>query len=261
VAPGSLGVLPRGIKFQVILKDPLCRGYVCENFGRPLRLPELGPIGSNGLAARRDFETPVAHFEERSGNFELVAKFGGRFFASRIAHSPLDVVAWHGNYAPYRYDLSRFNVIGSISFDHPDPSIFTVLTSPSDQFGTANLDFVVFAPRWLVMENTFRPPYFHRNCMSELMGLIHGEYDAKTSGGFVAGGSSIHNAMSGHGPDGEAFRKASAAELKPHKLEHTMAFMFESRYLWHPTTVAMASPLLQSGYRDCWQNLPVEFKS
>lgn len=261
VPPGHIACVPRGVKFQVCLAAGAAhaRGYVCENYGQPFRLPELGPIGANGLANRRDFETPVAAYEERVGDFELVAKFGGRLFSAPLAHSPLDVVGWHGNYAPYRYDLARFNTIGSISFDHPDPSIFTVLTSPSDLAGTANLDFVIFPPRWLVGEDTFRPPYFHRNIMSEYMGLVKGEYDAK-SGGFLPGGGSLHNAFTGHGPDAETFAKASAADLKPHKLANTMAFMLESRYVWHPTEWALQTPLLEKTYRDCWQGLRPQFK-
>ena len=121
------------------------------------------------------------------GDFELIAKFEGRLWRAPIDHSPLDVVAWHGNYAPYRYDLRRFNTIGSISYDHPDPSIFLVLHSPSDTPGTSNMDFAIFPPRWLVAQNTFRPPWFHRNIASEFMGLVHGAYDAKAEG-FVPGG-------------------------------------------------------------------------
>jgi homogentisate 1,2-dioxygenase len=259
VAPGSIACVPRGVKFQVRLLGAHARGYVCENYGRVFRLPELGPIGANGLANRRDFETPVAAFEQRSGAFELVAKMGGNFFRCALEHSPLDVVAWHGNYAPYRYDLFRFNTIGSISYDHPDPSIFTVLTSPSDQHGTANMDFVIFPPRWLVGEDTFRPPYFHRNVMSEYMGLVQGEYDAKSEG-FVPGGGSLHNAMAGHGPDAETFERATAAELKPQKLDRTMAFMFESRYPWHPTKWAWDTPLRQKDYASCWRGLKAHFK-
>ncbi|HEX5257933.1 MAG TPA: homogentisate 1,2-dioxygenase, partial [Sphingomicrobium sp.] len=214
LAPGSIGVLPRGLKFRVQLLDGEARGYVAENYGLPFRLPELGPIGSNGLANPRDFETPVAWFEDKDEPTELIQKSLGHLWTTTLDHSPLDVVAWHGNYAPYRYDLSRFNVIGTVSFDHPDPSIFTVLTSPSNVPGRANADFVIFPPRWMVAEDTFRPPWFHRNVMSEAMGLIHGAYDAKAEG-FAPGGLSLHNLMSGHGPDVESWQKASEAELKP----------------------------------------------
>lgn len=258
-SPGEIAVVPRGMKFRAVPHKGGARGYVCENYGRLFRLPERGPIGSDGLANRRDFETPVAAFEDREGDFELVFKFGGRLFACEIGHSPLDVVAWHGNLAPYRYDLGRFNTIGSISFDHPDPSIFTVLTAPSDTPGTANVDFVVFPPRWLVAEDTFRPPWYHRNVMSEFMGLVHGEYDAKTGGGFLPGGASLHNCMSAHGPDREAFERAAGAELQPQKLADTLAFMFESRYVIRPTAFAMKTPALQKDYRDCWQGLARRF--
>lgn len=260
VGPGSVIVIPRGLKFRVepASGDLECRGYICENYGQQFRLPELGPIGANGLANSRDFETPVAWYEDIGGEFELVAKFGGNLWSCSIDHSPLDVVAWHGNYAPYRYDLRRFNTIGSISFDHPDPSIFTVLTSASSEAGTANCDFVIFPDRWLVAENTFRPPWYHRNVMSEYMGLIYGAYDAKEEG-FVPGGGSLHNCMSAHGPDLDAFEKASAADLAPQKLEGTLAFMFESRYIIRPTRFAMDASELQHEYSDVWQRLKKNF--
>ncbi len=270
VTPGQVAVLPRGLKFRVeigssdnpqsAIRDPqsLARGYICENYGQQFRLPELGSIGANGLANSRDFETPVAWYEDVEGEFELVAKFGGNLWSCEMDHSPLDVVAWHGNYAPYRYDLTRFNTIGSISFDHPDPSIFTVLTSPSGEPGVANCDFVIFPDRWLVAENTFRPPWYHRNFMSEYMGLIYGAYDAKEEG-FVPGGGSLHNQMSAHGPDLDAFEKASNADLAPQKLEGTMAFMFESRYIIRPTKFAMETSQLQHEYSDVWQKLKKNF--
>jgi homogentisate 1,2-dioxygenase len=261
VSPGEIAVMPRGIKFRVALPDGVARGYVCENYGTAFELPERGPIGSDGLANSRDFAAPVAAFEDREGDFELVTKLAGSLFACEIGHSPLDVVAWHGNLTPYKYDLRRFNTIGSISYDHPDPSIFTVLTSQSDTSGTANVDFVIFPPRWLVMEDTFRPPWYHRNVMSEYMGLVCGRYDAKTGGGFEPGGSSLHNCMSAHGPDADAFDKASKADLVPQKIGDTMAFMFESRYLIQPTRFAMESEALQSEYRDCWSGLGRNYKS
>ncbi len=259
VSPGEIAVIPRGLKISVQLGDEKARGYVCENYGSIFRLPELGAIGSNGLANSRDFETPEAWFEDREGNFELVCKFGGNLFACEIGNSPLDVVAWHGNYAPYKYDLRKFNTIGSISFDHPDPSIFTVLTSNSDTVGVANCDFVIFPERWLVMENTFRPPWYHRNFMSEYMGLIFGVYDAKEEG-FVKGGGSLHNAFSAHGPDAEGFEKATSAILQPQKLENTLAFMFETRYILHPTKFALETEALQKDYHKCWQGLQKNFK-
>lgn len=257
--PGEIVCIPRGLKFRVEPADPESRGYICENYGQHFRLPDLGPIGANGLANPRDFETPVAWYEDRDGGMELVAKFGGNLWACEIDHSPLDVVAWHGNYAPYRYNLRRFNTIGSISFDHPDPSIFTVLTSPSSEAGTANVDFVIFPDRWLVAEDTFRPPWYHRNVMSEYMGLIYGQYDAKEEG-FVPGGGSLHNQMSAHGPDLDAFEKASNADLKPQKLEGTMAFMFESRYIIRPTKYAMETSELQHEYFEVWQKLKKNFE-
>ena len=250
VSPGEIGVVPRGMKFKVGLLDKQARGYVCENYGAAFRLPELGPIGSQGLAQARDFMAPVAAFEE-TGKCEVVAKFMGGLWASAFEHSPLDVVAWHGDYVPYKYELARFMAINTVSFDHPDPSIFTVLTSPSGQAGVANCDFVVFPTRWMVAENTFRPPWFHRNVMSELMGLVHGQYDAKAAG-FLPGGVSIHNCMSAHGPDLETHQRASAAELKPQKLEGGLAFMWESRYVFRPTRFAMSARELQKDYDAVW---------
>ena len=259
VKPGEIAVIPRGTKFRVELEEEAARGYVLENFGQPFRLPDLGPIGSNGLAAPRDFLSPVAAYEDREGDFELVAKFGGRLWTAKLDHSPLDVVAWHGNYAPYKYDLSRFNAINSVSFDHPDPSIFTVLTSPSEIAGTANCDFVIFPPRWMVAEDTFRPPYFHRNVMNEYMGLIFGVYDAKAEG-FVPGGGSLHNCMSAHGPDATTCDTASNAKLAPSYLGDTLAFMFETRFIIRPTKFALETPALQGDYWRCWQGIGKRFK-
>ena len=259
VKPGEIALLPRGVAFKIALPDGPSRGYVCENYGAQFRLPELGPIGSNGLANARDFQAPVAAFESEAGGYEIVKKFAGRFWRAPMKQSPFNVVAWHGNLAPVKYDTANFMTIGSISFDHPDPSIFTVLTSPSDTPGTANCDFVIFPPRWLVMENTFRPPWYHRNLMSEFMGLVYGEYDAKP-GGFKPGGASLHNAMVPHGPDEEAFDKASHADLKPQKLDNTLAFMFESRFRFIPTAWALQSPALDQDYADCWAGLKDQFK-
>ena len=253
VAPGEIAVIPRGIKFRVDLPQCPARGYVCENYGPPFRLPELGAIGANGLANPRDFLAPVAAFEDRDGDFRIVAKFLGKLWSAEIDHSPLDVVAWHGNYAPYKYDLARFNCINTVSFDHPDPSIYTVLTSP------ANCDFAIFPPRWLVAEHTFRPPWFHRNLMNEFMGLIRGEYDAKAEG-FLPGGASLHNCMSGHGPDAETFERASTAELRPQYLADTLAFMFETQLVLRPTRYAMETRVLQHEYFECWQGLKKRFK-
>lgn len=259
IEPQEIAVIPRGIRFTVALPDGTASGYVCENFGALLKLPDLGPIGSNGLANPRDFLTPVAAYEDREGDFELVAKFQGHLWRAFIGHSPLDVVAWHGNYAPYKYDLRRFNTIGSISYDHPDPSIFLVLHSPSDSPGVSNLDFVIFGPRILSMRNTFRPPWFHRNIASEFMGLVHGAYDAKADG-FVPGGCSLHNSMTGHGPDAATFEKASTADLsKPDAITDTMAFMFETRAVIHPTAQALASPTRQGEYIACWAGLKKHF--
>ncbi|MDO8456261.1 MAG: homogentisate 1,2-dioxygenase [Burkholderiaceae bacterium] len=259
VRPGEVALVPRGVAFKVALPDGPSRGYVCENYGAHFRLPELGPIGSNGLANARDFQTPVAAFEESSEPYEIIKKYGGSLWSAQMQHSPFNVVGWHGNLAPCKYDTANFMTIGSISFDHPDPSIFTVLTSPTDTPGTANCDFVIFPPRWLVAEDTFRPPWYHRNLMSEFMGLVQGQYDAKPEG-FVPGGASLHNCMVPHGPDADAFNKASTADLKPQKLDNTLAFMFESRYRFVPTVFAMNGGTLDNNYADCWANLKDQFK-
>jgi homogentisate 1,2-dioxygenase len=259
VSPGEIAVVPRGIRFRVELTDAFARGYLCENFGANFTLPERGPIGANGLANERDFLSPHAAFEERHGTVQVVNKFGGNLWAADYDHSPLDVVAWHGNYAPYKYDTANYMVIGTISHDHPDPSIFTVLTSPTDTPGLANCDFVIFGPRWLVGENTFRPPWFHRNIMSEYMGLVTGEYDAKAEG-FIAGGGSLHNTYASHGPDADTYAKASTAELRPQKLDGTLAFMFESRWTILPTKQAMEATFRQRDYDAVWSGLTRNFR-
>jgi homogentisate 1,2-dioxygenase len=253
VGPGDIAIIPRGLKFRVRLLDGESKGYVAENYGHPFRLPELGPIGANGLANPRDFEAPVAAYEDSDETTEVVQKYLGELWTTTLDHSPLDVVAWHGNYVPFRYDLERFNVMGTVSFDHPDPSIFTVLTSPSNVPGRANADFVIFPPRWMVAEDTFRPPWFHRNVMSEAMGLIYGAYDAKADG-FAPGGLSLHNLMCGHGPDLDSWKKASAADLKPAKIENTLAFMVETCWPYRPTQFALDRS--QPDYDSAWTGFP-----
>ncbi len=256
LAPRQIALIPRGVRFRVDLVDGPASGYVLENYGAPFRLPELGPIGANGLANPRDFEAPAAAFEAEDRPTTVIQKYMGRLWACDLGHSPLDVVAWHGNLAPLRYDLGRFNAINTVSFDHPDPSIFTVLTSPSARPGTADCDFVIFPPRWSVAEDTFRPPWFHRNVMSEFMGLIEGQYDAKQGGGFTPGGASLHTAMSAHGPDLASWRAASRAELAPARIDGALAFMFESRRPILPTRQMLESPLLQADYDACWAGFP-----
>ncbi|MGH3249441.1 MAG: homogentisate 1,2-dioxygenase [Trebonia sp.] len=259
VRPGEIAVVPRGIRFKVELADAFARGFLCENLGANFTLPERGPIGANGLANERDFLIPHAAFEERNHTVQVVNKFGGNLWAADYDHSPLDVVAWHGNYAPYKYDTANYMVIGTISYDHPDPSIYTVLTSPTDTPGLANVDFVIFPPRWLVGEDTFRPPWFHRNIMSEYMGLVTGTYDAKAEG-FTPGGGSLHNTFASHGPDVDTYAKASAADLKPQKLDGTLAFMFESRWTILPTRQAMEAGFRQPNYDAVWSGLTRNFR-
>ena len=258
IEPGEICVIPRGVIFKVELIDGAARAYVCENYGGSFTLPDRGPIGANCLANPRDFLTPVAAYEDKEEPSFLFVKWGGELYRTEIGQSPLDVVAWHGNYAPYKYDLRHFSPVGSIMFDHPDPSIFTVLTAPSETPGSANVDFVIFPERWMVAENTFRPPWYHRNLMSEFMGLIYGVYDAKPEG-FVPGGMSLHNQMLPHGPDATAFEHASNGELKPVKLTGTMAFMFETRFPQRVTKYAAELPTLQESYIDCWRDLKKHF--
>jgi len=258
VSAGEVALVPRGLAFRVDLPDGPSRGYVCENYGAFLRLPELGPIGSNGLANARDFLSPAASFEEEAGPVEVIRKFGGKLWRNTQSATPFNVVAWHGNLAPFKYDTAHFMTIGTVSFDHPDPSIFTVLTSPTDTPGTANCDFVIFPPRWMVAEDTFRPPWYHRNVMSEFMGLVKGQYDAKPEG-FKPGGASLHNSMVPHGPDAEAFEKASGAPLAPHKLDDTLAFMFESRWRFVPSAFALNGGALDRQYARCWDGLKSRF--
>lgn len=257
--PFELVVIPRGIKFQVNpLESQQCMGYLGENLGHPMTLPQLGPIGSNGLANPRDFQYPQAFYEDKRCSCQVVSKFDHHFWQYETNHSPINVVAWHGNYAPYKYDLRKFNTMGTVSYDHPDPSIYTVLTSPTATAGLANVDFVIFPPRWLVGENTFRPPYYHRNFMNEYMGLIHGAYDAKKEG-FLVGGASLHNCMSSHGPDTDTFEKAIKAKEVPEKIDNTMAFMFESSQIFQPTSQALKAHFIDSDYYKCWQKFEPYF--
>ena len=256
--PKEIAVLPRGLVYRVEVLEGPARGFVCENYGVPFTLPHRGPIGANCLANPRDFKVPVAAFEDREVPSRVVLKWCGQFHETQIGQSPLDVVAWHGNYAPYKYDLRTYSPVGAILFDHPDPSIFTALTAPSGLEGTANIDFVLFRERWLVAENSFRPPWYHKNVMSELMGNIYGIYDAKPKG-FVPGGMSLHNCMLPHGPDRNAFEGASNAELKPEKLEETMSFMFETRFPQHLTEWAAKNAPLQEDYIDCWASMDKKF--
>lgn len=258
ICPGMIALIPRGVKFRMEVIGKETKGYLCENAGTPLTLPQLGIIGANGLANPRHFKYPVAAFEQKSNSVQLLCKNQNKLWQASCDHSPLNVVAWHGNYAPYCYDLSLFNTINTVSFDHPDPSIFTVLSSESDIPGVANLDFVIFPPRWMVAEHTFRPPYYHRNYMNELMGLIRGEYDAKKEG-FTPGGVSIHNCMTAHGPDQMNYELATTQKLQPETYLNTLAFMFETKDVWQVTELAMDSPAQQRDYLNCWQGLKAHF--
>jgi len=258
--PQEIAIIPRGLLFKVEILNGPARGFVCENYGAKFDLPNRGPIGANCLANPRDFKTPIAAFEDKSITSTVTIKWCGQFHTTEIDHSPLDIVAWHGNYAPCKYDLRTFSPVGALLFDHPDPSIFTVLTAPSGVEGTANIDFVLFRDRWSVAENTFRPLWYHKNIMSELMGNIHGIYDAKPEG-FAPGGMSLHNMMLPHGPDMDAFEKATNSELIPQKMQNTMSFMFETRFPQHLTSFAAKEAPIQDDYIDCWSSLKKNFSS
>jgi homogentisate 1,2-dioxygenase len=258
IEPKEIAIIPRGLVYRVEVLEGPARGFICENYGQKFDLPGRGPIGANCMANRRDFKSPIAAFEDRDAPSTVTVKWCGQFHRCEIDHSPLDVVAWHGNYAPVKYDLETYCPVGSILFDHPDPSIFTVLTAPSGIEGTANIDFVLFRERWMVMEDTFRPPWYHKNIMSELMGNIYGQYDAKPQG-FAPGGMSLHNMMLPHGPDRNAFEGASNADLKPQKLDSTMSFMFETRFPQHLTIFAGKEAPLQDDYIDCWKDIEKKF--
>lgn len=260
VPPGQICLIPRGVKFRVEVSAGGVRGYVCENYGQHLRLPELGPIGTFGLANSRDFLAPDAAFEDREGDYRLIAKYGGSLWEAEIDHSPLDVVAWRGNYVPFKYDLYKFQCINSVTFDHPDPSIYCVLASPTAVPGTSNMEFGCFPPRWSVAEHTFRPPPFHRNVASEFLGLISGTYIGKGEG-FQPGSASLHNCMSGHGPDAEAYERGRSAELKPQFLDDTMVFLFETQLPILPTRFALESELLERDYYKHWQGLKKHFSA
>ncbi|XP_027201517.1 homogentisate 1,2-dioxygenase [Dermatophagoides pteronyssinus] len=259
VSPNEICVIQQGMKFSVDITEP-SRGYVLEVFDGHFILPNLGPIGANGLANPRHFLTPVAYYEDKDHiKYEVINKYCGKLFAAQMEHSPFDVVAWYGNYVPYKYDLSKFMVINTVSYDHADPSIFTVLTCPSTKPGFAIADFVIFPPRWSVATNTFRPPYYHRNCMSEFMGLIHGSYEAKEEG-FRAGGASLHSMMTPHGPDNDCFMKATKDKLEPTRVaDGTMAFMFESSLQLRLTNWALNRGILDEDYYKCWSELQKHF--
>jgi homogentisate 1,2-dioxygenase len=259
LSPCEICVIPRGVKFRVELLDPGIRGYICENYGQQLRLPDLGPIGTFGLANSRDFQAPVAAFEDRDGDFRVVAKYGGGLWEAEIDHSPLDVVAWRGNYVPYKYDLNRFNCINTVTFDHPDPSIYCVLASPSAIPGTSNVELGCFPPRWSVAEHTFRPPPFHRNIASEFLGQIAGQYIGKAEG-FAPGSASLHNCLSGHGPDAEAYERGRTADLKPQFLDNTMTFLFETQLPIRLTKFAVETDTLERDYYVHWQGLKKNFR-
>ena len=263
VAPGEIIVLPRGVRFSVALPDGSARGYVLESYGGPFTLPDLGPVGANGLASARDFEAPTAWYEDRAieGGFTVLHKFGGRLFAARQAFSPFNVVAWHGNLAPFKYELARFCPVNAVSFDHPDPSIFTVLTVRTPSPGVPVADFVVFPPRWCAAEGTFRPPYYHRNSANEFMGLIRGSYDAKSAAGFPPGAASLHLCMTPHGPDAPSYEAAVAADTStPARLPDSgLAFMFETFATPRVAPGAAASPHVDSDYYRCWAGLADHF--
>ena len=273
VEPNEICVVQRGMRFSVDPSDDNesgeLRGYILEIYAKHFDLPDLGPIGSNGLANPQDFLSPVAWYEDRDCDFVCITKYGGRLFQSTMAFSPYNVVAFRGNYLPYKYDLRKFNCMNSVTYDHPDPSIYTVLTCQTDEAGVAVADFVIFPPRWMAMENTFRPPWYHRNTMSEFMGMIWGEYDAKGGSkgsdgkpkGFVPGGASLHSCMVPHGPDAGTFSKASKINglQQPVFFDKGLAFMFETTYMLKLSKWALEGDHRDKEYYKCWASLPHQF--
>lgn len=258
VEPNEIVVIQQGMKFSVSsLNGEKLRGYILEVKGNHFELPYLGPIGANCLANPRDFQVPKAKIDTNLDvKHAIILKFQNELFLAEQSHSPYDVAAWFGNYTPYKYSLDKFVTVNSVSVDHPDPSIFTVLTCPSiGKPGTALADFVIFPPRWECASNTFRPPYYHRNCMTEFMGLIKGQYQAK-SGKFAPGGGSLHQAMIPHGPDVECFKMASTQDTSVPKrvADGTMAFMFETCLTVKLTKWALTQNVDQD-YHKCWDGL------
>ena len=261
VKPREIAVIPRGIVFSV---NGNGRGYVLEIYKGHFVLPELGPIGSNGLANARDVQYPVAWTEapfSKGTPATLYNKFGSRLWHKSITTTPFNVVAWHGNYLPFKYDLKNFCAVNSVTYDHLDPSIYTVLTCAGDEPGTALCDFVIFPPRWMSTDsNTFRPPWFHRNTMTEFMGLIQGGYDAKK--GFEAGGASLHSCMTPHGPDAVTYDKAVADPCdKPTYFSGGLAFMFETSHMLRLSKYALDHACRDVDYSKCWEQLPDRFSS
>ncbi|HEY3498273.1 MAG TPA: homogentisate 1,2-dioxygenase, partial [Polyangiaceae bacterium] len=256
VRPGEVALLPRGLRFSVALREAAARGYVAEVFGRHFRLPERGPIGSNGLAEARHFRTPAAWHEDRlAPGYRIAAKLGGALYEARQDHSPFDVVAWHGNHCPYVYDLALFTPAGYTRVDHPDPSIHTVLSAPLDERGTHSLDLVVFPPRWDATEGTFRPPYFHRNATTEINGIVR---EVSSPGSmFVPGCLFLTPSMTPHGPVAagveRAFSLSDAEADKPHRYsENACWFQFETALPFSLTPWARNAPHRLHDWHSKW---------
>ena len=238
--------------------DGPARGYLCENYGAKFTLPYRGPIGANCLANPRDFKTPVAAFEDKEAPCRLTVKWCGKFYACELDHSPLDVVAWHGNYAPYKYDLRTFAPIGALLFDHPDPSIFTVLTAPSGEEGTANVDFVIFPERWSVAEHSFPPALVSH----EYHERVHGAYPraVRSQGARLPAGRHVAAQLHAAAWTGRGiFRARLGGRAEPVKLANTLAFMFETRFPQHLTRYAAELETLQEDYSECWAGFKKRF--
>ncbi|KAK0434287.1 homogentisate 1,2-dioxygenase [Armillaria borealis] len=234
VRPGELMVIQKGMKFKVSLPDGPSRGYVQEIFGSHFELPDLGPIGGHGMANPRDFEVPLASFEIDETSWE--GKIGGQLFSAAQDHIPFDVVAWQGNYVPYKYAMEKFIFVGSVSKDHLDPSVFTVLTAKSKATGIPLVEILTVSERWNVASDTFRPPYYHRNNATEILCFISGE----RGGRYVPGGIVLQTVFCPHGPPPEVHKAAIVAELKPERISKgSMAIAIETPMILSMTDYAM----------------------
>lgn len=233
VAPGSLAIVPRGLAFSILLHDEPIRGYVAEPFGGGFRLPERGPVGANGLADARHFHAPAAWHEDRlAPGFTLVAKLGGALHAAPLDHTPFDVAGWFGNHVPYVYDLADFSPVGNTLLDHGDPSIYCVLSAP-------NLDLIVFPPRWDATAHTFRPPYFHRNTIAEINGILR---DDEHHAPFVPGCVFITPPLTPHGVGGRTVERERARDDDaPYRVHDSLWFQLESPLA--PVLAAWAHPV------------------
>ena len=250
VSPGEILILPRGIRFRVELPDGRARGFVGELFNGHYRLPERGLVGANGLADERHFRAPVASFEDLEAPYEIVHKQGGDLWRTTVNASPFDVVAWHGRYAPFKFDLMDFNAYWGANWDHSDPSILTVLTSPHDDHGRNAVDFAVFRGRWDATQDTFRPPYMHRNSAVEFNAVIK---SPRTKGAYRPGAVTYTPYLMPHGVSVSGY-EAAVGQSDEHANEPRRSsddelwIQFESTYLLRVMPWILDSPQRDRAY-------------